>query len=548
MTAKFFNLRGCAGLGAVAFLSGVACLPVSDATAGSLDLGNGFNADYSVKLKYGVGVRVEKQNQRIVGTNATTYATGLPVGVNADDGDRNFKQWDLINNRASFLADVDLNKGDYGVFLRASGFYDDVYRGKTRDYTHQENDWNNGDKFANKARHIAGRDVNMLDYYAYGTFYPSNNTMLNLRAGSHLVQWGESMFFANLAGTQSPADATKANVPGAEVKDILLPVGQVSAQLSIGTDLSLVGYMQYEYDDTDVDVPGTYFSQADAFGAGAARAFYFNFGGTYLAMPVKNEKDPDGMGQWGIGARYRITPETELGVYHVQYHDKIGLANTSFNVTTPTALTYSHRKNNSVQAVTVSTRVGDTQVSGEVTYKHNAQMYVATTFGPQGTVGKAVQGNISAIHTLGPNMLSDGLALVGEFTQFRNFSPKAYTYGGTAAIAGQSFNAINIAATNTKTGNALQVGATLDYFNVMPGWDMQVPIFFGYAPQGKSASGQQGALTGKGDGRLSLGTTFKYLGDLELSANYVMYLNSADLAYRPLADRDYVSASISYTF
>ena len=51
-----------------------------------------------------------------------------------------------------------------------------------------------------------------------------------------------------------------------------------------------------------------------------------------------------------------------------------------------------------------------------------------------------------------------------------------------------------------------------------------------------------------GDRRLSAGTTFKYLSNLEVAFKYLAYLGEPDPIKRPLADRDYATFSMKYTF
>ena len=54
---------------------------------------------------------------------------------------------------------------------------------------------------------------------------------------------------------------------------------------------------------------------------------------------------------------------------------------------------------------------------------------------------------------------------------------------------------------------------------------------------------------GAGDKRMSVGATFKYLGNLELNTTYTAYLYSGDPSRnRMLSDRDYLTISAKYTF
>ena len=65
------------------------------------------------------------------------------------------------------------------------------------------------------------------------------------------------------------------------------------------------------------------------------------------------------------------------------------------------------------------------------------------------------------------------------------------------------------------------------------------------ADQGDEAGEHAGVA---GDRRLSAGTTFKYLGNLELGLKYIAYLGEPDPIKRPFADRDYATFSAKYSF
>jgi hypothetical protein len=103
------------------------------------------------------------------------------------------------------------------------------------------------------------------------------------------------------------------------------------------------------------------------------------------------------------------------------------------------------------------------------------------------------------------------------------------------------------AGMRTKSSSAYTVGASFSYPGVFQGWDLEVPfsfsnVFSGSTPMAGSISGIEG------DRRLSAGTTFKYLGNLELGLKYIAYLGEADPIKRPYADRDYATFSMKYTF
>lgn len=102
-------------------------------------------------------------------------------------------------------------------------------------------------------------------------------------------------------------------------------------------------------------------------------------------------------------------------------------------------------------------------------------------------------------------------------------------------------------AWRSRDASAYTLGTSFSYPGVFQGWDLEVPVrfsnvFSGSTPMSGSISGVQG------DRRLSVGTTWKYLGNLEVGLNYTGYLGSADPVKRPFADRDYATFSMKYSF
>lgn len=99
----------------------------------------------------------------------------------------------------------------------------------------------------------------------------------------------------------------------------------------------------------------------------------------------------------------------------------------------------------------------------------------------------------------------------------------------------------------SKTASAYTVGASFSYPGVFEGWDLEVPVNFSNVFSG--ATPMAGTISGlQGDRRLSVGTTFKYLGNLEVALRVTSYLGDADPVKRLLADRDYGSFSVKYSF
>lgn len=517
-------------------LLGLLALPLAQpALAGSYRLGEEVSVDYLLTLSYGAAVRTEDQASELI--NGPLDAFGLPATANSDDGNRNFERGSLINNRLSMLGEIDLKYRNYGAFLRASSFYDDVWQHRNdNDSPQTVNKTGPADEFTRDARDKAGSRSRFLDAYLYGSFQTGEQSALNLRVGRQVVQWGESLFFPNIAGAQSPADATKANVPGVEVKDILLPVGQVFAQWQLSPSFGLSAYYQYEYKPTELDPVGSYFSYADMIGPGSE----FLYLAPGFTLPQGADDEPRDSGQWGLSARFSVGTDSEIGLYYLRYHDKNPNVRLNFDeFFNPTNYQVTYFDDIKLSGASFSTRLGDFNVAGEVSYKDGVPVLVDSLIGPSATRAKATQAQLSSLYILGPRWYSDMTTFVGEVAYLHVNEVDDFHF------AGMAFDELSV----DRNSWAYQVMVSPSWNNVINGWDLSMPISYAQQVEGTAAvAGAFGGLVGEGDRRASLGVTAKYLNNLELGMTYNAFLGDADLAKRPLADRDYLAINAKYSF
>ena len=511
------------------------------AQAGSADFGDGTSLEYTVTLNYALGMRLNNPSDQLVNGPIST-STGLSSTINQDDGDRNFKSGSLINNRISARIEANLHHDNYGLFVRGDGFYDQAYRHPNdNDSPDTVNKSGPNNRFTDDARYFQGERARMLDAYGYGDWSLGGDRSLNLRLGRQVVAWGEGLFFPNISGAQGPADATKSNVPGIEVKDILLPVNQAAVQVGLTKDLSLMGYYQFQYKANELDPVGDYMSYTDVVGPGAQFIYAFSPapGAPAYTIQYAGAYKPSNWGQWGLGLHYRLGSVTELGYYHLRYDDKNPSVVTNYMVlpgggALPTSYNVNYQQGIDLDGISLSSSIGPVNVAGEISYKNGQDMLVNTAAGPVSMPGKATQAQASAIYIIGPTFLAREIDLVGE---------AAYLH--VNGIEGASTDSL----TNTKNAWAYEGTATLNYPNVFNGWDLAVPLTWAHAVTGTAAvAGAFGSLVGQGDQRASVGLTFTYLSKLEVATSYNAFLGSADPVRHPLADRDYVALNVKYRF
>jgi hypothetical protein len=515
-SARRNRLRPTAAAAAMAVLSALAA---PDALAfDTVDLGHDTTLDYSVTASYGAAVRTGHQSNTLLS----------PANINGDDGDRNFKRGDLIANRVSLLGEAHVKHDVFGIMLRGSVFQDWAYAGtNSNNAPFTVNHSGPFNQFTDSAKDYHESRAQLLDAYVYGSV-PLSSTELSFKLGNQVVAWGESLFFANIAGAQGPADATKAFVPGAEVKDILLPVPQASLQWQVTPSFSLMTYYQFTFKPNQLSAPGSYFSTSDIVGPGAEFII-----GPGFNIPRGADDRPSNWGQWGVGARFRVFGDTEIGLYQLRYHDKNPSVVTSLFPTLQYQQKYFSGIN--LTGASFSTQLAGANIAGEVSYKDGVPMLVNVAGNPTASRGKALQGQLSAIYSIGPTFLANSQSLLGEIAYLHVL--------GVDSVMGYS------GLSNTRDAAAFQLGWSLTYTNIFDGWDLTVPLTYAQQFSGNSSvAGAFGTLMGYGDKRASVGLTFKYLNNLELNLTYAAFIGGPSIANRPLADRDYVALNAKYSF
>ena len=276
------------GSGCVRRTLQVATLAVLGGCAGTASAGSttlfGVDTQYQLQGTYSLAVRLNDPHDGIINAPPSPEIPipdyiKFPESNNYDDGNRNFDGGSIVNNRLTLLGELQFSKGDYGVLLRGDAFYDDAYRRSNDNRFPDTINRTDGhpntpfegtiNAFSEIAEYRAGRRARVLDAYAYGSWYVGDEGALNLRVGRHIAAWGESLFFAGVALAQAPADATKATVPGADVKSILLPVNQISMQFALNYEWTLLAQYKLEFQPVELNPVGEYFSVTDVVGPGA---------------------------------------------------------------------------------------------------------------------------------------------------------------------------------------------------------------------------------------------------------------------------------------
>jgi len=284
--------------------------------------------------------------------------------INTNDGNRNFGTG-LVSEVFKVTSDLEVTYQNYGAFVRGTAFYDTQIMDKRSDYYDTSLAYQpsqnvpKDDSFTRGTRHSAGRNAEILDAYVYGN-WDIANMPVGVRFGKQVFNWGEGLFYRGGVNTTNPVDAGKFRLPGAEVKEVLVPVEALSFSVGLTDNISMDAFYQFNWKESAIDPVGTYFSETDLFGEGGNTA-YNNFAGTALAgaitayrglaaaaplfaptnglyangvntsfgsilkvADVTEDINAKNDGQYGLSFKY-IAEElnsTEFGAYLVNYHAK----------------------------------------------------------------------------------------------------------------------------------------------------------------------------------------------------------------------------------
>lgn len=529
----------------------LALLAAPAAQAIEIDTGNpDWTLRWDNTVKYSLMQRLKSASP--------TLSAQMPLTVNQDDGDNNFKKG-LVSNRLDLLTELDLAGPGYGARVSGAAWYDSVYNGKTdnRGFTANHRP---GTAFAPETRDLMGRKAELLDAFVYGKF-DLGDRPASARLGRHTLLWGESLFFGanGIAGGQAPLDLIKLlSVPNATFKEVARPTGKLSGQVQLTPDVSLGAYLAYEWEKTRLMPAGAYLSSSDSLGPGAERI---------LAGPTASfERQPDldakDSGQGGVQLRFRAPSlDTDFGLYAIRYHATTpSNINTVLNGVPPALVPSSYRwmYHEGVRAFGASfaKSVGEWGLAGEVSVRQNTplassgQASLATirvntglnnNSNPGYAVGETAHAQVSWIASLGPSFLSRESSFVGEVAW------------NTRLKVTRNEQMLNPNA--DKSAVATRMVFSPSYRQVLPGLDLSPTIGLGYTKGKSSAVGPGFGVDGGGD--LSLGLNAVYLGSWNLAINYVHFLGKAaptldaanNAVYRQaLKDRNYLTVSLRTTF
>jgi hypothetical protein len=338
----------------------------------------GFDDDHidgvlNTTLTAGVGVRMEKPSADLIGkgnlqpdicTGAYQGCQGLfrdqsapasrlsqvrgAPGMNGDNGDLNYKQYDLFQAPIKLDSDLTLHYGDFGFFGRVLAFYDVVNNNFTENHPDRitarnadsvarygtflpvpllQNNINNlptalqhvigsvpiagGRYFTNGAQvnsrrsdgeelREAGTDLQALESYFFGNIDVMGHNV-TLKLGRQIVNWGESTLLAiNSVNNANPVNANNVFRVGTLTEEAFTPINMAYISFPAFDDIVVEAYYQLEWKNLEAPTPGSYFSAQDIGTNGTGKTINLSFGGS--------AEDPDCLSKLLDNPLSQITP------------------------------------------------------------------------------------------------------------------------------------------------------------------------------------------------------------------------------------------------
>lgn len=175
-----------------------------------------------------------------------------------------------------------------------------------------------------------GNDADLLDAYFYGNNQVFGRT-LTYKIGRQILNWGESTLVQNGLNSLVSADANQLHVPGYEIDEVVKPVGMVFASYDVIDNVSVEGFYQFEWRRSNPDAAGSFWSTNDFVGVGGTRA-NLSFGipaenDLGSTVPRESDREPSDGGQYGGALRFYIPQLNgiDLAFYAAKYNSRLPL-------------------------------------------------------------------------------------------------------------------------------------------------------------------------------------------------------------------------------
>jgi len=300
-----------------------------------------WEVNLDTTLTSSVGLRTSNQDRSFIGiANGGTYGT-----ANADNGDLDFKPGSVVEATQRITTELQAKKDDFGIFVRATGFFDPTYDVDTDSHPFP---------FDRATVRDVGQDLRLLDAYVFAS--PSVfGHPVDVRIGNQALNWGESSFIQFGINSITALDLTGLRTPGSELRTGFLPIPAVDAKTEVAAGITVEAFWQPYWTRDKLEPVGSFFGTGDGLFDGGKYSNFFSLYPDVYDPNVVNIKQlnpfgavigqsssryPTGLGEGGIALRdhFEEMDDLEIGLYFENYDSRTPFASFrtgSPNISTP---------------------------------------------------------------------------------------------------------------------------------------------------------------------------------------------------------------------
>ena len=306
------------------------------ASAFNFNLGS-INASLNTTLTAGASWRTQSPDSRLIaqGNLGPQYAF-TTVGAsdqNADNGDLNFHKWDayseIVKGFTGLYASYSPMNSQYlsrvGGYVSGRYWYDFKLKDQTlaTDPVGEQHPLN-----SEASNDASGGEL--MSAYAF-TDWNLGPVPLTLRYGRQVLNWGESTFIQNGISVISPVDVSAFHQPGAELKDVLMPVEMLYFSAGLTDNITLEGFWQTKWRADRIDDCGTFFSTNDVVSNGCGPTLLAPYLSDYQAQaqgyvaPRLGDQLPNNDNEFGVSLQWYLPSlnQSQVGFYYIHYHSRL---------------------------------------------------------------------------------------------------------------------------------------------------------------------------------------------------------------------------------
>lgn len=314
--------------------------------AGEFEFGDGWTGNWSSSVSVGSSWRAADRDSRLYG-QGNGALIGLTDGTGAntiDEGNLNYNKGDRFTTLFKLFSEVEVKKGNMGFLLRGKAWYDQALNDEKVRFGNQGNGYQQqplSDEGFERLNSFKG--IYLLDAYVYNTFDVGGQP-LQVRAGNQVVNWGESLFIQGL-NQINPIDVPSFRKPGAQLKEVFLPVPILHASQSLGEYGTVEGFWQAQWKNTPIEAScGNYWAVAQ--NNISTKTGVCNNAVTLTAnspsgvaanayVPGIEGRDARNSGEFGLAYRFSAEKlDTEFGLYATKLHSRMPIVSIQKGSTT----------------------------------------------------------------------------------------------------------------------------------------------------------------------------------------------------------------------